>query len=114
MSMTTVKSGFRVEDITFRNARRQSAIELEIEKEQPTPLDIEAPVSLTPEQVKSFYTAKSKDNISLQEKRVYLQTIVWIDELLEVKKKLIALETKEEVRLKVERDNEDDIVEEGV
>ena len=96
-NVTTTTKGFRVEDVTFRNARRQCEIENEIEHFEDEIDDIKAPVSLTPEQVKSFY----KDKISVardsNEKRVYAQTIKWIDELNDTKKKLFALENKEVV-----------------
>ena len=92
---TTTKNGFRVEDITFKSARRQSQIESEIDTEEIVEDNIKAPVSLTPEQVKSFYTQKIEVARDSNEKRVYSQTIKWIDELLETKKKLFALESKE-------------------
>ena len=94
--MTTTK-GFRVEDVTFRNARRQSQIDSEIEQPEVQEDNVKAPVSLTPEQVKSFYTQKIAVAKDSNEKRVYSQTIKWIDELLETKKKLFALESKEVV-----------------
>ena len=51
--MTTTKNGFRVEDITFKGARRQCEIDNEIEHEEgENTQDVKAPVSLTPEQVK--------------------------------------------------------------
>ena len=93
---TTTKNGFRVEDITFRNARRQSEIENEIEHDDTEDGEIvQAPVSLTPEQVKEFYMLKIASSKDSNEKRVYAQTIRWIDELLDTKKKLFALEAKE-------------------
>lgn len=95
-SVTTTQNGFRVEDITFRNARKQSQIENEIEHtDGDYGSDVKAPVSLTPEQVKMFYTAKISNAKDSNEKRVYAQTIKWIDEMLETKKKLLALESKE-------------------
>ena len=96
-NMTTTQNGFRVEDITFRKARRQCEIENEIEHGEVEQEDIKAPVSLTPEQVKMFYVAKISTAKDSNEKRVYSQTIKWIDELLETKKKLFALESKEVV-----------------
>ena len=95
-NVTTTTKGFRVEDITFRNARRQCEIENEIEKEEGVSEDgVQAPVSLTPEQVKEFYKAKISSSKDSNEKRDYSQTIKWIDELLDTKKKLFALESKE-------------------
>lgn len=94
--VTTTQHGFRVEDITFRGARRQSEIDKEIDKEEVIDSDdVKAPVSLTPEQVKSFYLQKINVARDSNEKRVYSQTIKWINEMLETKKKLIALEEKE-------------------
>lgn len=97
-NVTTTKNGFRVEDITFKHARQQSEILKEIEHEEgvETP-SVQAPVSLTPEQVKAFYMLKITATTDSNEKRVYAQTIRWIDELLDTKKKLFALEAKEVV-----------------
>lgn len=96
-NVTTTKKGFRVEDITFKNARRQCEIDNEIECEEVEPVEVKAPVSLTPEQVKEFYMLKIASAKDSNEKRVYAQTIRWIDELLDTKKKLFALEAKEVV-----------------
>ena len=93
--VTTTRNGFRVEDITFKNARRQCEIDNDVEKSEETEDSIQAPVSLTPEQVKSFYMLKIASAKDSNEKRVYAQTIRWIDELLDTKKKLFALESKE-------------------
>ena len=95
--VTTTRNGFRTEDITFKHARRQSEILNEIEQEEVTEETVKAPVSLTPEQVKMFYVSKIAVARDSNEKRVYAQTIKWIDELLETKKKLFALEAKEVV-----------------
>ena len=97
-SVTTTKNGFKVEDITFRGARKQSEIEKELDQNiDSQEEEVKAPVSLTPEQVKSFYTQKISVAKDSNEKRVYSQTIKWIDELAETKKKLFALESKEVV-----------------
>ena len=94
--MTTTRNGFRVEDVTFKHARKQSEIENEIERDsEEEQFQIKAPVSLTPEQVKIFYLAKIDASKDSNEKRVYAQTIRWTDELLSTKKKLFALESKE-------------------
>ena len=96
MPMTTTHKGFRVEDITIHGARKQREILKEIEQEDGVQEDnIKAPVSLTPEQVKSFYLQKINSVKDSNEKRVYSQTIKWVDEMLDLKKKLIALENKE-------------------
>lgn len=94
---TTTKNGFKVEDITFRHARRQCEIENEIESVEVQEEYVKAPISLTPEQVKDFYTKKIAVSMDSNEKRVYSQTIKWIDELLETKKKLFSLEAKQVV-----------------
>lgn len=97
-NVTTTQGHFKVHDVTFRGARRQSEIENEIERpEEDNTSDIPVPVSLTPEQVKMFYLLKIKLVTDSNEKRVYAQTIKWIDEMLETRKKLIALEAKEVV-----------------
>lgn len=96
-NITTTQNGFRVEDITFRGARRQCEIENEMDYVEEEQASVQAPVSLTPEQVKEFYTAKIAVIKDSNEKRLYSQTIRWIDELLETKKKLFALEAKEVV-----------------
>lgn len=94
--MTTTQNGFRVEDVTYKRARRQSEIDNEIDRpEEKDEGDIKPPVSLTPEQVKAFYLSKIALATDTNEKRVYAQTIRWIDDLLDTKKKLIALELKE-------------------
>lgn len=95
--VTTTKNGFRVEDITFKGARRQCEIDKEIDHEESEQSEVKAPVSLTPEQVKAFYILKISGAKDSNEKRVYGQTIKWIDELLETKKKLFSLEAKEVV-----------------
>ena len=107
--MTTTRNGFKVEDITFRHARRQSAIENEIEHTELPEEEVKAPISLTPEQVKDFYTKKIAVSMDSNEKRVYSQTIKWIDELLETKKKLFSLEAKQVVES--DDDTADDIEE---
>lgn len=97
-NVTTTKNGFKVEDITFRGARKQSEIDKELDQNiDSQEEEVKAPVSLTPEQVKSFYTQKISVAKDSNEKRVYSQTIKWIDELLDTKKKLFALEAKEVV-----------------
>lgn len=94
MSMTTTRNGFTVQDVTFKNARRQSEIDKEIDHEEVEEQEIQAPVSVTPEQVKEFYKAKIAVAHDSNEKRVYSQTIRWINDLLEAKKKLVVLEDK--------------------
>lgn len=96
-NVMTTRNGFRVEDITFKNARRQCEIEDEIEHEEVIEDNVKAPVSVTPEQVKQFYKDKILVAKSADEKRVYSQTIKWIDELAETRKKLFSLEAKQVV-----------------
>ena len=96
-NVTTTLNGFRVEDITFRGARRQSEIDKEIDTVEEDEVEVKAPVSLTPEQVKMFYVSKIAVAKDSNEKRVYAQTIKWIDEMIDTKKKLFALEAKEVV-----------------
>ncbi len=95
--ITTTLKGFRVEDITFKGARRQSEIDNEIEHIEEEEEFVKAPVSITPEQVKTFYRTKIEKSKDSNEKRVYSQTIRWIDELLETRKKLFNLESKQVV-----------------
>lgn len=93
--MTTTTNGFRVEDITFRNARKQSEILKEMDIEETDFSDnIQVPVSLTPEQVKDYFKQKIEVAKDSNEKRLYSQTIKWIDELAETKKKVFTLEEK--------------------
>ena len=97
MSATTTTRGFRTEDITFRGARKQSAVEDEIRAENPELFVediVEVPISLTPEQVINFYKQKIERAVDSNEKRLYSQTIKWINELADVKKQLLILEAK--------------------
>lgn len=96
-NMTTTRNGFRVEDITFKNARQQSQILNEMDCIEESEESVRVPISLTPEQVKDFYKSKIELAKDSNEKRLYSQTINWIDELSEVKKKLFLLESKEVV-----------------
>ena len=96
-NMTTTRNGFRVQDITFKKARRQSEIDKEIEND--TGVDrsnVSVPVSLTPEQVKSFYEQKIEATHNGQEKSLYRQTIRWIDEMLALKKRIVDYQLKEQ------------------
>ena len=95
--MTTTQNGFKIIDVTFRGARRQCEIENEIDSAVTTVSrsEIVAPVSCTPEQVKDFFRKKCESTPIGNEKKVYNQTIKWIDELAETKKKLFALENKQ-------------------
>lgn len=98
--VTTTKNGFRTEDVTFRHARQQSEIDKEISHHntEQNEEDIQVPVSLTPEQVTAFYLLKIQCSKDSNEKRLYSQTISWIEELQKIKKELIALKNKEELK----------------
>lgn len=93
--VTTTKGGIRVEDITFRGARRQSEIDKELNVLPEEKQEIKAPVSLTPEQVKLYYLTCIQHTEDQSTKKVYYQTIKWIDELQKVKSKLMQYELKE-------------------
>lgn len=93
---TTTKNGFKVEDITFKGARKQSEILNELDEENDgVEESVLVPVSLTPEQVKVFYECKIEVTKNPREKKVYEQTIRWIDEMLTTRKRLLAYEAKE-------------------
>lgn len=108
--MTTTKNGFRVEDVTFKHARKQSEIENEIEHEDVIRPQVKAPVSLTPEQVIDFLKTQIAIAGDSNEKRLYSQVIVWIKELHDIKKKVLTLREKMIVRSKEDKEI-DDIVE---
>ena len=109
MSITVRRGGFRVEDVTFRNARQQSeilnegVIDEEVEKSK-----VEAPKSLTPEQIKNFFLKKIQNTTDEGEKRVYAKTIHLVDELAETKKELVQYKLKE-MKLQNSEDTPDDI-----
>ena len=105
--VATARAGFRVEDVTFHHARRQSEIEKEIEQPEETERVVKAPVSLTPEQVKSFYKEKIAVARDSNEKIVYSQTITWVDELFKLRKKVVELEEKLALKEEVESDSEE-------
>lgn len=109
-NVTTTKNGFRVEDITFKNARRQSEILKEMDREEVDENDgVVAPVSLTPEQIKDFYLQKISVARDSNEKRVYSQTIRWIDEMLDLRKKVFAYEAKEVAEVRDDNGDPDEI-----
>ena len=105
---TTVRGGFRVEDVTFHNARQQSeilkegVIDEEVEKSK-----VEVPKSLTPEQVKTYILKLIQSSQNEDEKRVFAQVIKWIDELSEAKKKLISIELEDMKKRDSEQTPED-------
>ena len=96
MSVTTAMKGFRVEDITFKKARRQSEIDKENGVVTPQNEDeVEAPKSVTPEQLINYYEQCIEVTEDLQKKRVFSTTIRMIRELLEARTKLVAYRQKE-------------------
>ena len=105
---TVARSGFRVEDVTFRGARQQSAIleegvnDVEVRTEK-----IDVPKSLTPEQVKKYLLKTIQSSNNEDEKRVFAQIVKWIDELSEAKKKLISIELEDMKRRDSEQTPED-------
>lgn len=96
-NMTTT-GNMRVEDITFKGARKQSQVLADIAErfgdDQSSSGSVQVPVSLTPESVKTFYNQKIADTKDIHERCIYQQTIRWIDECLDAKKKLAAFELK--------------------
>lgn len=109
MTMTTTKNGIRVEDITFKNARKQSAIIDELpEEDREISAENLAPVSMTPEQVKSFFNVKKEQTHNGNEKRLYDTVCEWIDSYFALKKQVILLEKKLDVYENVENQNTTD------
>lgn len=97
-NMTTTGS-IRVEDITFKGARKQSEIDKEIVKGDSADIEVKVPVSLTPEQVVVFYKSLIVSTRGTPEKLVYAQTIKWIEELQKLKAEV------RQMKLREERDN---------
>lgn len=87
----TTTGNIKVQDITFKHARRQNEIDKELGREEPTKEEVKAPVSLTPEQVVDFYKQSIQNTDDTQTKMVYAQTIKWIKELQDTKSKLALL-----------------------
>ena len=90
-----VPGGFVTEDVTFKNARRQSDILKEVESEQIIDNEVEAPISLTPEQLIDYYLKCIQSTGDQSKRRIFAQTIKWIVELQETKKKLKQYKLKE-------------------
>lgn len=108
MSTTTAMGkNFRVENVTYQHARKQSEIENEIEREEEPVQDVKPPVSLTPEQVIEFYKAKIVTTSDSNEKRLYSQTITWIKELQSTKRELLAIREKEIARGEEDKEAEE-------
>ena len=85
---TTTRNGFKVEDITFHKARRQSAIENEIETPDTTEGNVTVPVSKTPESIKKFLQDKIEATKNVREKEVFEYLIKTIDTLADTRKHL--------------------------
>ena len=106
---TVARSGFRVEDVTFKGARQQSEILKEgVSDAEVNPEKVEVPKSLTPEQVKKYLLKSIQSSNSEDEKRVFAQIVKWIDELSEAKKKLISIEL-EDMKRSDSEETQDDI-----
>lgn len=112
-SVTTTKNGFRVDDITFKGVRKQSAIveELGLNEVYSEEGDVVVPVSLTPEQVITFLNSKSENTHNMNERKLYQQLIKWVEELFDLKKKVVALEEKVATYQRVNEESIDDIIE---
>lgn len=111
--VTTTKNGFRVDDITFRGVRKQSAIvdELGLNEVYSEEGDVVVPVSLTPEQVITFLNGKSENTHNMNERRLYQQLVKWVEELFDLKKKVVVLEEKVTTYQRVNEESIDDIIE---
>lgn len=93
---TAAKGMFRVQDVSLKNPRRQSEVAKEIARERGvTETEVpQAPVSLTPESVKSYYTKMMGLALNDTERKTYEVTIKWIDELFSLRKEVVALRAK--------------------
>lgn len=105
----TTTGMIRVEDCTFKRARKQSEIDKELGVEKEEEKEVEVPVSLTPEQVKAFYLKKIQATQDQPTRRVYAQTIRWIDELQRVKAELNQHMLKELRELAARDDSPEDL-----
>lgn len=96
-NVTTTRRGFVTEDITFHDARHQSEIikELGLDNPDKTEEDVEAPKSLTSEQLISFYKECIENTKDLDKKRAYTKTIHIFEENEVMKNKLRTYVLKE-------------------
>lgn len=111
--VTTTTKGFRVVDITFKNARKQSEILDELPEESVED-NTTVPVSTTPEQIIKYYKSKIEGTRNAKERKVYEVTIQWIEERFALDKKCTELEQKIDVYRKateVREENSEDIEE---
>lgn len=106
----TTTGNIKVEDITFKHARRQSEIEKEIEdyREENNRV-IQVPISMTPEQLLKFYTESLNSTQDHNLKRVYRHTIMCLEDLARYRKEHVARIT-EELKLKEIESTPDDIL----
>lgn len=105
-------SGIRVEDVTYTKARKQSEILKEagiMVEEEKVPV---APVSTTPEQITEFLMELYRTTNDPNVKKVYAQSVLWINELQESKKTIKKLKAEVlSLKLEVIRLNDTDEVE---
>lgn len=96
-NVTSTRRGFTTEDITFHGGRRQDAIIKELGMEDPEKKeeDVEAPKSLTSEQLIDFYKECIKNTSDLDRKRAFTKTIHIIEENEVLKNKLRTYVLKE-------------------
>lgn len=111
--VTTTSSMWREEDITFKNARRQSEIINEMGDEdcESSCAGAQVPVSLTPEQVIRFLSDKSRSS-SREEARVYSRLIEWVSELQSLRSENVLLKLRIEKLENLAPKEPEDIVEE--
>lgn len=95
-NITTARGGmFRVEDVTFHNARKQSEVAKELGFAEETSDKVELPTSLTPEQLIKYYKECADNTNVTKEKVAYSQTSKYLQEYLELKQKLLKYQTQE-------------------
>ena len=93
---TATRSGFRVEDVSFKGARQQSEIlkegvtNAEFEEKEP-----EVPKSLTDEQVKAYLLKCIQSTTDNDKRKVFAHLVKCVDELAELKKENIKYKMKE-------------------
>lgn len=92
----TTTGNFRVQDVTYKHARKQSEIDTELGITPTNSVDeVEAPVSLTPEQLIKFYEDCINVTNDTHRRLAYGQTIKFIKELLETKTQLSVYQNRE-------------------
>lgn len=85
---------FESENVSFRNARKQSEVAKELAEERGiSPEEVGVPVSVTPESVIKYFEEKAESS-NEQEKKIYLQSAKWIEELFEARRELKILREK--------------------